>query len=92
MALFMEVLGVPPTEMIDQGCRAKKFFNEYSPKIKPNKKGRVRKPGTKKLKDLVSTEDENFLDFLKKALEWNPSERLTPSEALMHPWIINGLP
>ena len=62
----MEVLGIPPPEIIEKGCRSKKFFQDFSPKIKPNKKGKLRKPFSKQLKELVGTSDELFLDFLSR--------------------------
>lgn len=32
------------------------------------------------------------MDFIERCLDWNPSSRITPIEALMHDWIIEGLP
>lgn len=32
-------------------------------------------------------ERELLVDFLTKVLNWNPIERLTPQEALKHPWL-----
>ena len=32
-------------------------------------------------------ERELLVDFLSKVLNWNPIERLTPQEALKHPWL-----
>lgn len=37
-------------------------------------------------------QSESFLDFIRKCLEWNPEKRMTPFDALMHEWIIEGLP
>ena len=34
---------------------------------------------------------DNFVDFISKCLEWNPKDRMTPEEGLMHPFIINNL-
>jgi dual specificity tyrosine-phosphorylation-regulated kinase 2/3/4 len=36
--------------------------------------------------------DTNFLDFLNRCFEWNPVKRMTPLEALKHPWVLEGLP
>lgn len=32
--------------------------------------------------------EEEFIDFVKRCLEWDPKLRLTPHEALRHPWIL----
>ncbi len=46
-----------------------------------------RMPGTKHLSDcLCNYNDKVFLDFLFKCFTWNPKERLTPAQALLHPF------
>lgn len=35
---------------------------------------------------------DSFKDFISKCLEWDPEKRITPFDALMHEWIIEGLP
>ena len=32
------------------------------------------------------------MDFLKRILVWDAESRMTPLEALQHPWIVEGLP
>jgi len=34
----------------------------------------------------------SFIDFIERCLDWDPSTRITPLEALMHEWIVEGLP
>ncbi|EDO46144.1 predicted protein [Nematostella vectensis] len=36
---------------------------------------------------LKGCDDAMFIDFLKRCLEWDPSARMTPSQALRHPWL-----
>ncbi|XP_061418950.1 dual specificity tyrosine-phosphorylation-regulated kinase 2-like isoform X1 [Lethenteron reissneri] len=36
---------------------------------------------------LKGCDDHLFIDFLKKCLDWDPATRLTPSQALKHPWL-----
>jgi serine/threonine protein kinase len=60
---------------------------EYVPKLKENRKGRIRHPGSKTIEGIVGKEDPKFSDFLEKCTSWKTSERLTPSDALAHPWI-----
>lgn len=70
--MFMEVLGVPPPTFIEKGCRSKKFFIEDKPKIKPNKKGVLRKPSSKCLREILKCDNENFIDFISKCFIWEP--------------------
>lgn len=37
-------------------------------------------------------QSDSFHDFISKCLEWDPDKRITPFDALMHEWIIEGLP
>jgi dual specificity tyrosine-phosphorylation-regulated kinase 2/3/4 len=41
---------------------------------------------------MIGVESLSFLDFIMRILVWDPTERLTPLEALAHPWILEGLP
>ena len=42
----MEVLGVPPKELLERATRRKKFFDDdFNPMIVPNSRGRKRYPG-----------------------------------------------
>lgn len=59
-----------------------------NPRCITNSKGRKRRPGTKDLPAAVKTTDAQFLDFLCRCLEWDPSRRMTPEEALQHEWIL----
>lgn len=52
----------------------------------------MRKPGTKVLDDVLESEDASFVDFIEKCLEWDPNKRMTPDQAIRHPWILEGLP
>ncbi|XP_021572528.1 dual specificity tyrosine-phosphorylation-regulated kinase 2 [Carlito syrichta] len=41
---------------------------------------------------LKGCDDPLFLDFLKQCLEWDPTVRMTPGQALRHPWLRRRLP
>ncbi|XP_057626098.1 dual specificity tyrosine-phosphorylation-regulated kinase 3 [Chionomys nivalis] len=41
---------------------------------------------------LKGCEDYLFIEFLKRCLQWDPSARLTPAQALRHPWISKSAP
>ncbi|XP_061109189.1 dual specificity tyrosine-phosphorylation-regulated kinase 2-like isoform X2 [Conger conger] len=59
-----------------------------------SRRGKLRgPPGSKELSTaLKGCEDALFLDFLKQCLEWDPAVRMTPSQALRHPWLRRRLP
>ena len=50
-------------------------------------------PGSKDYVTALKGCDEPlFIDFLKKCLEWEPSQRISPSQALRHAWLRRRLP
>jgi dual specificity tyrosine-phosphorylation-regulated kinase 2/3/4 len=59
------------------------FFDEdYVPLVNPNSKGKIRKPNTKNLAQLIDCEeDPAFVDFIDQCFEWKPDKRLTPEVA-----------
>lgn len=58
----------------------------------PNSQGEVRYPGTIPLREILEECPETFVDFVEQCLQWDPDKRIKPLDALMHPWIIEGLP
>ena len=94
LALIMEVLDVPPDEVLEQSTRKRLFFEEEDnePILVANSRGKVRVPGTRPLQSVLCTNSASFLDFIERCLDWNPETRINPVEALMHDWIIEGLP
>lgn len=91
----MEVIGQPDLQVLANAQRRANFFEEGSNELVydvEDSVGNLRIPGTKPLGLLLGNESETFLDFLRRILVWDPEQRITPIEALMHPWIIEGLP
>lgn len=41
---------------------------------------------------LKGCDDPLFLDFMKQCMEWDPADRMTPGQALKHPWLKRRLP
>ena len=35
-------------------------------------------------------QDASFVSFLSMCLKWEPEVRLTPQQALQHPWLLPG--
>jgi len=89
LAYIMEYLGEPPKELLEISTRRKLFFNsDGSPKIVPNSRGKCRYPGTRSLPELP---DNSLMNLIQRSLAWDPRERLTPDDAIRHPWIQEGL-
>jgi len=71
--------------------RKKYFFSSNGkPRILENSAGVRRSPGTKDLQTLLGCDDPLFLSFLSDCLKYNPKERITPAQALQHPWILEN--
>jgi dual specificity tyrosine-phosphorylation-regulated kinase 2/3/4 len=51
----------------------------------------VRNPGDKDLNEVMKCEDELFVDFVNRWIEWKVEDRLTPETAQDHPWIQEGI-
>lgn len=90
IGMFVEMLGLPPKSLIDRAKR-KKFFDADG-HLKPATSGRSYKANNKSVKGHLMCKDKNFIDLVEKCLEWEPSRRIRPSEALLHKWILDALP
>jgi len=65
MASIMEIIGVPPRSLIAKATRRKVFFDDdYRPIMKANSRGKIKKPGSKQLGDILKTSDSDLIDFL----------------------------
>jgi len=88
---MMEVLGVPPKELIQISPRNRLFFEGNVPKLVPSGKGKQRLPEGRPLTAVLKGATPLFLDFVRKCLRWDPAQRLTPQAALAHRWIQEGI-
>lgn len=89
---IMEVKGLPSDDLMEQATRKKLFFDENTPKIIANSRGKKRYPSTRSLEEKVKSSDEQFLGFIESkihlgCLDWDPITRMTPEAAFEHPWI-----
>ncbi|KAM4704377.1 dual specificity tyrosine-phosphorylation-regulated kinase 2-like [Rhinophrynus dorsalis] len=109
MACIMELLGMPPQELLKSSKRAEDYVSSTGYPLYCTKKKRAGTswvprfgfspdgeyrgpPGSRKLVTaLKGCDDKLFHDFLRRCLEWDPAIRMTPSEALHHPWLRNHL-
>ena len=54
-----------------------------------SRRGKIRGPPNSKdlVKAMGGCDDPVFIDFIRRCLTWDPNERLTPPQALRHPWL-----
>ncbi|KAG5495154.1 hypothetical protein JKF63_02208 [Porcisia hertigi] len=91
LGCIMEYLGPPPVELVAASSprRKREFFDEHhKPRSSTMQRGKQREPGSRSLaRFLAVSEDDDFLSFVRLFLQWDPSQRATPREAMTHRWI-----
>ena len=75
---MIEVLGELPESVLEK---------VELDKVSWDLKGSKRVPGSKKIKDVLRGCDEEFIDLVTRCLQWEVAARISPDEALKHPWI-----
>lgn len=89
LIIIMEVFGIPPRHVLSQGRKFDMFFSpEGEPHIVANKLGVMKYPGTKNLEQLLHSPNDQFYDLVRRCFDWDPETRITPSQGLEHPWIL----
>lgn len=102
LACMMELLGRPPESFLSK-CKAvkvRKFFDsrgnpvycgryqgdQYRMEQTRSPRGKIRMvPGSGTL--LPMCKDQEFVDFVRQCLIWEPLDRMCPRTALKHPWL-----
>ncbi|CAD8058454.1 unnamed protein product [Paramecium sonneborni] len=95
IAYILEILGMPDNEVLEIAQRRKVFFTDshpFQPLYMQNKGTKLKVPASKTLSEVLQCDDDNFINFLEQCLVWNPKKRISPMNALMHVWILEGLP
>lgn len=65
MQCIMEMKGVPPSSLLERSTRRKIFFDtDNNPKLVANSRGKIRKPSSKTLVEMIPSRDANFLDII----------------------------
>lgn len=59
----------------------------FQPKPFVNSRGRRRTPGSRSLTSAVRSEDQQFVEFVRKCLVLDPRQRMTPEQAERDPWL-----
>lgn len=88
LLLQLELLGLPSIEVLARAKRAEEFFSGGRPLKTTDRKGRTHPVGSRALRDACRTTNPEFLDFVSRCLTWDPADRMTPLEALEHPWLV----
>lgn len=88
LGCIMEVCSLPPTSVLEAATRRRLFFDsKNNPRNLVNSKDRRRRVGSRPLSVILNCDETDFIDFLERCLEWDPRLRLTPDEAIRHPWL-----
>jgi hypothetical protein len=80
VSMILELFDVPPFEILAKASRKKIFFDrENRPRLTQNSKGKIVRPNTKKLEEIIKTNDAKFLDFIQsmrylECLQWDPKK------------------
>lgn len=92
MLYMTEVLDIPPRYLLERASRTKDFFlrtaTGYQSLRVVDRKGRKRMPNTRDLAtQCCKGGSEDFISFVRRCLSWDPQSRMTPEEALEHPFL-----
>ena len=92
MSCIMEVLDQPPSDLIEISSRRKMFFDSKGQaRVVTNSRGKKRRPGSQDIASTLHCDDKQFVSFLQGCLMWDPRDRLSPDEAMQHPWLVAGV-
>lgn len=84
LMLMVELLGLPPENLLEKSKKKKHFYDKdgefrytsFSDSRQLNPKSRV-----------IEWAQTEIWDFVSKCLTWDPENRLTPGQGLVHPWL-----
>eukprot|EP00158_Paraphelidium_tribonemae_P004940 Partr_v1_DN27068_c0_g1_i2_m29105 putative dual-specificity tyrosine-(Y)-phosphorylation regulated kinase len=95
IACVMEIFGPPPIDLLMKASRRKLFFHSnFTARQSANPKTRIRRVSSRPLEMVLkspsgsnSANHAAFVDFIRRCLTWDPEFRLTPGQALEHPFV-----
>jgi len=91
LAMIMEVIDLPPLQILNDASRRKLFFDSKGvPRNMNTKLFKKRRPGSRPISSILKTSEANFIDFIKRCLEWDPAQRMNAEDAMKHPWMIEA--
>ena len=71
LAMIMEVIDLPPAHILAEASRRKLFFDSKNmPRNLNTKLFKKRRVGSKSIAQILKTNDNNFIDFVTRCLEY----------------------
>jgi len=91
LEFFVMMVGLPSNDMIEK-CKKKNKFFDKDGKLLRSRQSRLKGQSKKsyplrRAVDHDPKEEGDYIDFLEKCLDLDPDRRLTPEQALDHPWL-----
>lgn len=86
MSRIVEVLGLPDPGYLSKSRRRVSYF-DLNGNLRISHRYKKRAPGSKPLSLILNNSDELLIDFVSKCLQFSPENRMSPQEAINHPWI-----
>ena len=88
LSMIMEVIDLPPNQVLADATRRKLFFDSKNmPRTLNSKMFKKRRVASRSLGAILKTTDSDFIDFITRCLEWDPTVRMNAEEGLKHPWM-----
>jgi dual specificity tyrosine-phosphorylation-regulated kinase 2/3/4 len=86
LALMLELLGRPPAGLVERGQRSHRYQRVLEGRVARRGRGA---PGSRDLAEALGPAGllPGCRDFVARCLEWEPGQRMTPGQALRHPWL-----
>lgn len=91
LLLIIRVIGPPPRELLNKASKKSLFFDSKFEIKDECGEGTELAGNLGPLRSILKGCCEDFIEFVQKCLAWMPRQRITPLEALDHPWITKGL-
>ena len=87
---IVEVIGLPPDQLLTLSARKKQFYRAGEPIMVRNKRGQKRVPGGRPIESCIHCSNKHFIGLVKECLQWDPASRISPTDAKNHPFFTIG--
>ena len=89
LATFLELFGSPTPEFIESVPRNDRYWDPNTRRLYPECLDEKKAERSLNLRNFLNTADNQLVDFLTKIFVWDDKRRLSPADALQHPYIAN---